>query len=207
MTESREVHRPGRGALSDREKEIVERAANGLTDKEIAKDLGIATGTVKTHWTRVRTKFRCSTRAQAVALYLGTRAHANSSNGSTAHAQMAPAPETEILGTIRGVVDHRSIVLDIAEMTGLGEAMQPEALIGRPLSHSPSLRQAASAIDVSVAEVLRLGAELRGCVSIEVGRERHRVVFRFSPPDHGVKRLSGLPFLVTLYRYSNQPAL
>lgn len=207
MTQLAEPQTVARRTLSDREKGIVERAAKGLTDKEIAKDLGIATGTVKTHWTRIRTKFRCSTRAQAVALYMATRNSTAATNGNSAHAQMVPAPETEILGTIRGVVDHKAIILEIEEMTGLAEAMQAEALIGRPLADNPSLHQAASAIDVSIAEVLRLGAELRGCVSIEVGRERHRVVFRFSPPDHRIRRMMGLPFLVTLYRYSNMPAL
>lgn len=213
MIEAIGLQTAARDPLSDREREIVERAANGLTDKEIAKDLGIATGTVKTHWTRVRTRFRCSTRAHAVALFMrgpgnGAAFSVNMSRDGNGHgiiAQTTSPPETEMLGTIRGVFDDRSVVLEIDEMTGLADAVHPETLIGRPLSELPGLRQVASAIELSNAGALRKKTEVRGCVSIEVGRERARVVFRISPPNPKQRSIKGLRFLVTVYRYSREP--
>jgi PAS domain S-box-containing protein len=56
--------------LSDREREIVLLAAEGLADKEIAKRLGITAGTVRTYWERLRPKLGASNRAQAAAMLL-----------------------------------------------------------------------------------------------------------------------------------------
>ncbi len=57
-------------SLSDREKEIVLLAAEGLGDKEIANKLGIAEGTVRTYWDRLRPKIGATNRAQATAQLL-----------------------------------------------------------------------------------------------------------------------------------------
>ncbi len=57
-------------ALSEREREIVLLAAEGLADKEIAKRLGITAGTVRTYWERLRPKLGASNRAQAAAMLL-----------------------------------------------------------------------------------------------------------------------------------------
>lgn len=43
--------------ISDREREVLSRYASGLTQKQIAFDLNIATSTVKEHIDRVRTKY------------------------------------------------------------------------------------------------------------------------------------------------------
>jgi len=56
--------------LSDREREIVLLAAEGLGDKEIAGKLGIAEGTVRTYWDRLRPKIGATNRAQASAKLL-----------------------------------------------------------------------------------------------------------------------------------------
>lgn len=56
--------------LSDREREIVLLAAEGLADKEIAKRLGITAGTVRTYWERLRPKLGASNRAQAAAMLM-----------------------------------------------------------------------------------------------------------------------------------------
>lgn len=53
--------------LSDRESEILLLAGDGLTDKEIANQLGVAVGTVSTYWERLRQKIGAANRAEAVA--------------------------------------------------------------------------------------------------------------------------------------------
>lgn len=54
-------------ALSDREKDVLALAGDGLTDKEIALQLSIATKTVRTYWDRMRQKMNASSRAQVIA--------------------------------------------------------------------------------------------------------------------------------------------
>lgn len=54
-------------ALSRRERQILELAAGGLTDKAIANEMGISPTTVNTFWGRIRTKMGSSTRTQLVA--------------------------------------------------------------------------------------------------------------------------------------------
>ena len=63
--------RPIIDALSRREISIVERIAQGHSNKEIARQLGIAPETVKTHVKRIFSKLGVERRAQAV-----WRAHA-----------------------------------------------------------------------------------------------------------------------------------
>jgi DNA-binding CsgD family transcriptional regulator len=57
--------------LSPQERRILCLAAEGLTDHEIAQQLGLRRGTVVTHWRRARLKLGASTRTQAVARGLG----------------------------------------------------------------------------------------------------------------------------------------
>ena len=56
-----------RPALSQREHEILERAANGLSAPDIARELQISTATVKTHLRNLYDKLGVSERAAAVA--------------------------------------------------------------------------------------------------------------------------------------------
>ncbi len=52
--------------LSDREMEILSLIAHGYVNKQIARRLGIACGTVDTHITRVLLRLGARTRAEAV---------------------------------------------------------------------------------------------------------------------------------------------
>ena len=54
--------------LSPREQEIVVRAAQGATDKEIADDLELSVATLRTYWVRVREKLGAVNRTHAIAL-------------------------------------------------------------------------------------------------------------------------------------------
>ncbi|WP_280285659.1 HD domain-containing phosphohydrolase [Pseudomonas sp. BN415] len=61
------------GTLSERETEILRRISSGASNKEVARDLGISSSTVRTHVENVFRKLNCSTRAAATlkALTLG----------------------------------------------------------------------------------------------------------------------------------------
>jgi len=54
--------------LSEREREVLASAAEGLTDKEIARHLGIGPKTVRTYWDRIRHKLGAASRTQAVSM-------------------------------------------------------------------------------------------------------------------------------------------
>ncbi len=58
---------PGLSALSDRERQVLEMAAAGMLDKNIAADLGLSANTLRTYWTRIRAKLGDGTRAALVA--------------------------------------------------------------------------------------------------------------------------------------------
>ena len=58
---------PGRLVLSGRERELVELAADGVTNGEIAERLSLSQNTVKTYWQRLYDKLNVSDRASAVA--------------------------------------------------------------------------------------------------------------------------------------------
>jgi len=55
--------------LSVREMEILELAANGLTNGEIAEKLFVSAHTIKNHFTNIFNKLDCRNRAQAVKLF------------------------------------------------------------------------------------------------------------------------------------------
>ena len=54
------------GTLSPRLIQIVNLAAEGLTDKEIARKLGVSTSTVDFHWKRLRAMYELGTRTGIV---------------------------------------------------------------------------------------------------------------------------------------------
>ncbi len=58
--------------LSKREREILQRVADGATTKQVAADLGISPHTVKTHLERIFEKLSANDRAQAVAIAIRT---------------------------------------------------------------------------------------------------------------------------------------
>ncbi|MEP7059379.1 MAG: response regulator transcription factor [Actinomycetota bacterium] len=58
--------------LSKREREILQKVANGSTTKQVASELGISPHTVKTHLERIFEKLGANDRAQAVAIAIRT---------------------------------------------------------------------------------------------------------------------------------------
>ena len=58
--------------LSKREREILQKVADGATTRQVANDLGISPHTVKTHLERIFEKLGANDRAQAVAIAIRT---------------------------------------------------------------------------------------------------------------------------------------
>jgi DNA-binding NarL/FixJ family response regulator len=56
----------GNRELSERLLQVVEFAADGLTDKEIARRMGVSTSTVDFHWRRLRAMYDQGTRTGIV---------------------------------------------------------------------------------------------------------------------------------------------
>jgi PAS domain S-box-containing protein len=73
-------------AFSEREGEMLALAADGMTDKAIAKHLGLAHGTISTYWERVRKKVGAKSRSEAIA-----KAYKAAYNAT--HEQLAEAHE------------------------------------------------------------------------------------------------------------------
>jgi DNA-binding NarL/FixJ family response regulator len=60
--------RGARQFLSPREVEILSYAANGLADKQIARQMGLQLSTVRTYWERARQKLNAANRTHAVSM-------------------------------------------------------------------------------------------------------------------------------------------
>ena len=56
--------------ISGRERQTVELAANGMTDKEIARRMGVSLATVRTYWERLRVKTATRTRTHATCVVM-----------------------------------------------------------------------------------------------------------------------------------------
>jgi DNA-binding NarL/FixJ family response regulator len=61
---------PGLAQLSHRQYEILELMTRGLLNKQIAWELGLTEGTVKSHVSAILTKFGCNRRTQAIAAFM-----------------------------------------------------------------------------------------------------------------------------------------
>jgi len=58
-------------ALSARQQQILQLASEGKTDKEIARTLVVAEGTLRTYWERLRHRFSAHSRAEVIAKAMG----------------------------------------------------------------------------------------------------------------------------------------
>ncbi|AXK36679.1 DNA-binding response regulator [Streptomyces armeniacus] len=67
--------------LSEREAEVMELIATGMTNPQIAATCFISEKTVKNHINRIFTKLRATTRSEAIALWLGTARRGGGASG------------------------------------------------------------------------------------------------------------------------------
>ena len=67
--------------LSRKERAMLEALSKGLTNRELSRDLGISTNTVKFHLSNLYDKLSVKNRAQAIAFYYSQRISGTSSDG------------------------------------------------------------------------------------------------------------------------------
>ena len=72
IEEASTADEPRATPLSKREREILQKVADGATTRQVASDLGISPHTVKTHLERIFEKLGANDRAQAVAIAIRT---------------------------------------------------------------------------------------------------------------------------------------
>lgn len=93
--------------LSTRDVSILNLAANGKADKQIAAELGLSLSTVRTYWSRIREKLGAATRAQAVGLYV--RGQALSSSVLAGGHRSAPDADVASMPMWRAGLDGRPL--------------------------------------------------------------------------------------------------
>ncbi len=77
----RELQADPMQTLSRKERVMLEALSKGLTNRELSKDLGISTNTVKFHLSNLYDKLSVKNRAQAIAFYYSQRIPARDENG------------------------------------------------------------------------------------------------------------------------------
>lgn len=78
-----ERNKPLISGLSPQEQRVLAKIAEGLTNKEVAADLGLSEKTVKNYLSNIFEKLHFSRRAQAAAYYTQTIGHLSGPNGPT----------------------------------------------------------------------------------------------------------------------------
>lgn len=99
--------------MSNRELQIVRLAAEGLTDKEIALRLGIAMGSVRTYWERMRHKLDAKNRAELMARVL--------SNGNG----LGPQEKHSAASVLRAIIDNSGVAMAVVDEKGEFRHMNP----------------------------------------------------------------------------------
>lgn len=60
---------------------VIELAASGRTDKQIAAEMGLSPHTVETYWKRIRQRYQAPTRTSAVLAHYGLTPHLQDQSG------------------------------------------------------------------------------------------------------------------------------
>jgi DNA-binding NarL/FixJ family response regulator len=89
----RVVNAQGNGLLTDREEQVVALVADGLTNREIAQELGLSAHTIKKYLFRVFDKLGISSRVELV-LYAVSHGESRHSEWLAAGSQIAPTPQS-----------------------------------------------------------------------------------------------------------------
>lgn len=112
--------------LSPRETQVVTLAAEGLTDKEIARELGIGLGTVGTLWSRIRAKLGQHNRTELVVRWMSCGAH-----GGLSETAMRACIEAAPVGLMVLDDEGRVLCANLESQCLLGATL--ETLIGTPI--------------------------------------------------------------------------
>lgn len=92
--------------LSPRQKQILLLAAQGLTDRQIAAQVGLGEGTVRTYWERIRARLDARSRSEAIARSLGNEHRAALAELDRMRSLVANVPEFLWTAQPSGEVDY-----------------------------------------------------------------------------------------------------
>jgi DNA-binding CsgD family transcriptional regulator/PAS domain-containing protein len=90
-SERPDVDREGLASLSSREQQVLSLAAEGFIDKEISSELGVSLNTLRTYWSRIRSKAGEVPRSALAVAYVG-----QTSNSSVAEKPDGPDWEIDL---------------------------------------------------------------------------------------------------------------
>lgn len=147
--------------VSAREREVLQLASIGMTDKQIAQQLQIGLGTVATYWNRIRGKLEVNTRSEMVARFVESRASKliieSEDENAELRAEIERRIEAEnalretnmqmqaILGSIPDLVvllDREGVTLMIHAGDEFEFAVEPSEFVGKRLEEFMPAREA-----------------------------------------------------------------
>lgn len=119
--------------LSPRQRQILLLASEGKTDRQIALEIGLGEGTVRTYWERIRGRLDARSRSEAIARSLGNEHRAVVEELSRLRTLLSGVPEFLWTAQPSGEVDYcndyfgRFTGRSVAECRGLGcRLLMPE---------------------------------------------------------------------------------
>lgn len=155
--------------LSARETQLIVLASEGLTDKEIARFLGISNGTVVTMWSRMRAKLGISSRVSAVAVVV-------SAVSRLCERVTSLRGVTSEWGSHRVLISAKNIVLSCDEQAVSRLGIRPgDSITERVLAHF-TRRDGSLVTDVDLPWFRHLEAREPACTEFAVGSHGYSVV-------------------------------
>lgn len=117
-----------------REQQVLELAAEGKTDKEIAKDLGISAETVATYWRRILLRTGASSRTEVVAREFQRRAQAAIAEERSRHEELETeiASRRQIEQQLRSMVTRLRLLVERAPTGMVFENAERKVLLVNP---------------------------------------------------------------------------
>lgn len=91
--------------LSPRQKQILLLASEGMTDRQIALEIGLGEGTVRTYWERIRGRLDARSRSEAIARSLGNEYRAAMQELERMRTLLSGVPEFLWIAQPSGEVD------------------------------------------------------------------------------------------------------
>lgn len=156
-------------ALSKREWEIIQAAADGRTDAEIARQLGLSIATVGSYWSRIRAKLQVCSRTHAVGIALRQL-----DDKASDQARNLP---TDLLVRICDASPVAICVLDatlryvfVSDEATRALGVDPEEIVGRRLTELDLPADVVASLETCARSVLETGRPTTFCEVVPTPR-------------------------------------
>jgi PAS domain S-box-containing protein len=197
MTETHKQRQPSSKPLTSREAKVVQLAAQGAVDKEIAQALGVQLSTVDGYWTRVRLKLGVTTRTEAAVAYMRDRLDQLVIENEALTTRITELEETSAHSTTRES-EYRMILENLSEgvlrVDTFGNITYCNSQFSQMVGHEQGQlvgRSLLSLIDAESAAIIRRKLKLRrkGIASdydliVLLGNQRRRCLKFAGTPLH-----------------------